>query len=464
MAVAAEATALATTLDAQLRGTALGPEDPTYEEARRLHNGMIDKRPAVIARCVDAADVMTALAFSRAQGLDVAVRCGAHNAAGHASVDDGLQIDLTPIGYVQVDPETRTARVGGGALLGAVDHATEAFGLVAPFGTFSTTGVGGLTLGGGMGYLTRRFGLSIDNLIGADVVLADGTFVTASETANPDLFWGLRGGGGNFGIVTEFRFRLHSLGSVTAGPMMWPLEQAEDILRVYRDWMREQPDDIYAFFACLTVPPGDPFPAELQLKKACALVWCNTGSAESSTGALDTFRSIAPPMLDGVMEMPFTALQSAFDALIPHGSHMYWRGEFMQEVPDAAAAEYVRFGESAPTWVSQTHLYPIDGAAARVGADETAWAWRDAHFAQVIVGVDHAPGRDEELKRWAVDYSNAVRPYAMGGSYVNFMMDEGDEPVRASYGGHYDRLAELKRKYDPDNVFHVSQNIRPAVA
>ncbi|TML72398.1 MAG: FAD-binding oxidoreductase [Actinobacteria bacterium] len=455
-------TALATALGARIRGTAIGPEDPAYADARLVHNGMIDRRPALIARCRDAADVIQALAFARGEGLDVTVRCGAHSGSGQASVDGALQIDLTPIGYVHVDPVQRLARVGGGAMLGDVDHATHGFGLAAPFGTVSTTGVGGLTLGGGVGYLSRRWGLSIDNLVGADVVLADGTFVSASEDANSDLFWALRGGGGNFGIVTEFRFQLHPVGNVIGGPMLWPLDKTEQILSLYRDWMPEQPDDIYAFFAVLSVPPGDPFPAELHLRKACALVWCNTAPEAEAKEAMDTFRAVAPPMLDGTGEMPFPALQSAFDPLLPFGTRMYWRGGVVKEVPDAAIPEYERFGNSAPTWASQTHVYPIDAAASRPGVDSTAWPWRDARWSQVFVGVDYEPGRDDELRDWAVGFSEALRPYSMDAGYVNFMMDEGDDRVRGAYGPNYERLTQIKAKYDPDNVFHANHNIRPA--
>jgi FAD/FMN-containing dehydrogenase len=461
MASVAEATALAAALDERLRGDAIGPEDLRYEEARKVHNGMIDKRPALIARCVDAADVIAAVGFGRSEGLDIAIRCGAHNAAGFASVDGGLVVDLTPLRYVQVDPDARIARVGGGTLLGDVDHATHAFGLATPSGTFSTTGVAGLTLGGGIGYLSRAYGLSIDNLVGADVVLADGSLVRADEDTNPDLFWALRGGGGNFGVVTEFRFRLHPVRNVIGGPMLWPLDETERIAALYREWLPEQPDDIYAFFAVLAVPPADPFPEELRLRKACALVWCNTAGLERSTEALETFRAAAPPMLDGTGEVPFPALQSAFDPLIPAGSRMYWRAHFLDDLPAGAAAECRRFGESSPTWVSQTHIYPIDGAAARVANGDTAWAWRDATYAQVFVGVDAGPGRDDELRDWAVGFSDAIEPFALGGGYSNFLMDEGQERARASFRGNYEQLQRVKAAYDPDNVFHVNQNIVP---
>jgi FAD/FMN-containing dehydrogenase len=464
MASTASENTLVAALDERLHGAAIGPGHPEYEDARRVHNGMIDRRPAAIARCVDAADVIAALAFARGESLEVAIRGGGHNAAGFSSVDDGLVIDLSQRRYVQVDTAARVARVGGGATLADVDHATHAFGLATPGGTVSTTGVGGLTLGGGIGYLTRAHGLSIDNLIGADVVLADGSFVHADEANHPDLFWALRGGGGNFGVVTEFSFRLHPVRNVFGGPMMWPLEDTETIVALYRDWIGEQPDDVYAFLAVLTVPPGDPFPEHARLKKAVALVWCNTCGQERAEEAFATFRAAATPLFEHVGEVPFPALQSAFDSLLPFGTRMYWRGHFVDDLPDAAAAEYVRFGESAPTWVSQTHIYPLGGAAARVGADETAWGWRDAAFAQVFVGVDHEPGRDAELRDWAVAYSEAIRPYARDGAYTNFLMDEGQERARAAFGSNYPRLQQVKAAYDPDNVFHLNQNIVPAGA
>ena len=455
---------LAAALGERLRGVAIGRDDPGYDDARRVHNGMHDRRPEMIARCVDTADVVAALGFGREHGLDIAIRGGAHNAAGFGSVDDGLVIDLTPIRYTQVDPDAKIARVGGGATLGDLDHATHLYGLATPSGTFSTTGVGGLTLGGGIGYLTRTYGLSIDNLLGADVVLADGSVVRADEQNEPDLFWALRGGGGNFGVVTEFRFRLHPVRMVFGGPMLFALEDTETVAQLYREWLPAQADDLYAFLAVLTVPPADPFPPEIRLNKVCALLWCNTAPEDRSTEALNTFRSAAKPVLDGVAEIPFPALQSAFDPLVPFGTHIYWRAHFVDALPDGAIAEYVRFAESAPTWVSQTHVYPLGGVAGRVGNEDTAWGWRDAAYAQVFVAIDHEPGRDAELREWAVGYSEAIKPYAMEGAYSNFLMDEGQGPAKASYRGNYARLQRIKAAYDPDNVFHVNQNIQPATS
>jgi FAD/FMN-containing dehydrogenase len=464
MATVTDTAGLAASLGERLRGEAIGRDDPGYDDASRIHNGMVQTRPAVIARCVDVADVVAAVNFGREAGLGIAIRGGAHNAAGFSSVDDGLVIDLSPLRYTQIDPNARIARVGGGATLGDVDHATHLFGLATPTGTFSTTGIGGLTLGGGIGYLTRAYGLTIDNLLGADVVLADGSVVRADESSEQDLFWAIRGGGGNFGVVTEFRFQLHPVRNVIGGPMLFALEDTETIAKLYREWLPAQPDDLYAFFAMLTVPPADPFPEEIRLRKVCALLWCSTAPADRSTEALDTFRLAAKPLLDGVAELPFPALQSAFDPLVPFGTHIYWRAHFIDDLPDGAIEEYIRYAEAAPTWVSQTHIYPLGGAAGRVPNEDTAWAWRDAGYAQVFVAIDHEPGRDDELRDWAVTYSDAIKPYALEGAYSNFIMDEGQNRARACYRGNYARLQRIKAAYDPDNLFHVNQNIQPAVS
>jgi len=360
-----------------------------------------------------------------------------------------------------VDPAARTAQVGAGTLLGEVDHATHAFGLAAPFGIIGTTGVGGLTLGGGVGHLTRMLGLSIDNLLEADVVLADGTFVTASEDQHPDLFWALRGGGGNFGVVTSFTFRLSPVSDVFFGPMLWPMERAAEVLSWYREFIGKQPDGLNGFFAFLTVPPVDPFPKELHMHQMCGVVWCSAAGRSATDALLQPARKLRPA-LDGVMEVPFPAAQAAFDALYPPGYQWYWRADYVAEIPDAAVKSHAEFGGALPTPFSTMHMYPCDGAAGRVRSDATAWSYRDAKWAQVIVGVDPDPANTERIRRWAIDYWEAIHPTSMGGAYVNFMMDEGPERVRSAYRGNYDRLARIKAKYDPDNAFHVNQNIRPA--
>jgi FAD/FMN-containing dehydrogenase len=449
-------------LEAQVRGGVIGRDHPEYDAARALYNAMIDKRPALIAHCTDAADVMAAVGFAREAGLEVAVRGGAHNGGGLASVDDGLVIDLTPMRGAIVDPERRLAVVLGGSLLGDVDHATYPFRLAVPFGFISTTGIGGLTLGGGVGNLTRTFGLTIDSLVAADVVLADGSFVRSSEDENEDLFWALRGGGGNFGVVTAFTFRLSSVPNVVAGPTMWSLDRADEILRWYRDFIHEAPEELNGWFAFLTVPPVPPFPEALQLKKMCAVLWTYVGSAEEATEALRPVRELRPD-LDGVAAVPLPAYNSAFDALYPAGHQWYWRTDYVREIPDEAIETHVEFAHRMPTPQSTMHLYPLSGAPTRIADDAMAWAYRDAGWVQVMVGVDPDPAKADELREFAVSYWDALHPYSMGGGYVNMMMaDEGDERVRLTYRDNYERLAQIKAKYDPDNMFHVNQNIRPA--
>jgi FAD/FMN-containing dehydrogenase len=448
-------------LGGRLQGDVIGPEDDRYDEARAVYNAMIDKRPAGIARCASVSDVIAAIGFAREHALSVAVRGGAHNGAGLGTVDDGLVLDLSPMGEVTVDPGGRTVRAQGGATLGAVDKATHEHSLAVPAGIISTTGVGGLTLGGGVGHLSRRCGLTIDNLIEAEVVLADGSVVTASADSEPDLFWALRGGGGNFGIVTSFTFRCHEVSDVFAGPVLYDMEDAPALLEWYRDFIHRAPEELGGFFAFLTVPPGPPFPEELHMRKVCGVLWCYTG-ADGDAPALKEARSFGTPLLDGIAQMPLPALQSAFDALYPAGDQWYWRADFVKEIPDEAVKKHLEFGRALPTWKSTMHLYPIDGAPQRVGEDETAWAYRDANWAEVIVGVDPDPANAELIKQWTIDYWDALHPFSMGGAYVNFMMEEGQERVQASYRGNYERLARTKAKYDPDNFFHVNQNIRPA--
>lgn len=451
-------------LAAALRGPLLRPDDPSYDEARALYNAMIDKRPALIAQCVDAADVIAAVGFARDHQMLIAIRGGGHNGPGLGSVDDGLVIDLQRMNGVRVDPEARTARVEGGALLGDLHHATQAFGLATPSGIISTTGVGGITLGGGIGHLTRQFGLAIDNLLEADVVLSDGRFVTASEIQHPDLFWALRGGGGNFGVVTSFVFRLHPLPQLTAGPILWPLEHATEVLKWYRDFITQAPDDLNGFFAFLTVPAVAPFPEALWGKKMCGVVWAYTGEDAESVFA-PIRAAFGPPALDWVGPISHPALNSMFDGLYPAGDQWYWKADFVREIPDDAVDLHVAFAAQLPTWKSTMHLYPIDGAAGRLPQDATPWNYRDAKWGMVMVGVSPDPADNPAMIAWTRAYWAALHPYSAGGAYVNMMMDAGDEGkdrVRASYGDHYARLARIKGAYDPNNLFRVNQNIPPA--
>ncbi|MFC7657451.1 FAD-binding oxidoreductase [Pseudonocardia benzenivorans] len=452
-------------LAAAMRGTLIRPGDADYDQARAVYNGMIDKRPAAIARCRDTADVVAAVRFARAHGVEIAVRGGGHHAAGFGVWDGALVVDMSTMRSTTVDPGARTVRVDAGCTWGDVDHATVAFGMATPSGFLASTGVAGLALGGGIGYLSRRFGLTVDNLLSADVVLADGSFVTASETSHPDLFWALRGGGGNFGVVTSFVFRCHPVGeagTVIGGPVLYDIADTPEVMRWYRSLVPSLPEELSGWLGLITIPPAPPFPEQLWGRKACAIVWCYTGPHDRADEVLEPVRSFGSPLVVGLHDMPFTALQSAFDPLYPAGLQWYWKADFFREISDAAIDVHERFGALLPTGHSTMHLYPIDGAAARVPSDGTAFAYRDGGWAGVIVGVDPDPANAGLIADWARDYWEALHPTSAGSAYLNFVMDEGQERVRASYRDNYERLAQVKRRYDPENTFHVNQNIRPA--
>ena len=382
---------------ASLRGELIEPNDQRYETVRKVYNAMIDRKPRLIARCMDVADVITSVTFGREQKLAVSIRGGGHNAAGLGVCDGGLVIDLSPMRYVRVDPKKRTVLAGGGALWGDVDHATHAFGLAIPAGIISTTGVGGLTLGGGIGHLTRQCGLTIDNLLGVEMVLADGRFVTANAKDNSDLFWAVRGGGGNFGVVTSFLFKAHPIHTDYAGPMFWRLEDAAEVMRWYRGFITKAPNALSGFFAFLTVPPGPPFPEHLHNKKMCGIVWCYTGPAKKGEKVFKPIRAFKKPALDMVGPIPHPALQSMFDPLYPPGHQWYWKADFVRELSDEAIALHVKHGSLLPTMQSTMHLYPINGAASHVKAKDTPWAYRDAVWASVMVGVDPDPANSEQI-------------------------------------------------------------------
>jgi FAD/FMN-containing dehydrogenase len=447
-----------------LRGTLIGRSDPSYDDVRKLYNAMIDKRPLLIGRCVDAADVIAAVNFGRDNKLPIAIRGGGHNGPGLGSVDDGLVIDLSMMKGVRVGPEEKTVRVGAGCTTGDVDHATQAFGQAVPFGIISTTGVAGLTLSGGHGYLSRQYGLAVDSLLEADVVLADGRFVTASETENADLFWALRGGGGNFGVVTSFLFRTHPGNMIYGGPIAFDLADAATVMRWYREFQANAPDEFYIFLGLQTVPPVDPFPREHWEKKMCVLLVSHNGPIADAEKAVNAVRATLPkPIIDWASPMPYMALQTLFDGLYPKGQQWYWKGDFVKTLPDAAIDAHLAHAAELPSALSCMHLYPIDGAIHRRKSDATAWNCRDATWSMVIVGVDSDPAKAPSLKQWARDYWEAVHPFDLDGAYPNFMMDdEGEARVKAAYGDNYGRLATVKKKYDPGNLFHVNQNIRPA--
>jgi len=448
-----------------LRGDLILPGEAGYDAGRAVYNAMIDRHPAAIARCRDTVDVIACVCFARVHDVTLAVRGGGHNAGGLGVWDDALVVDLSAMRGTTVDPRARAVRVDAGCTWGDVDHATVGFGLATPSGFISSTGVAGLTLGGGIGHLSRRFGLTVVNLLSADVVLADGSFVTADEHSHPDLFWALRGGGGNFGIVTSFTFRCHGIGeagTIIGGPVLYDLADLEDVMRWYRELLPSLPEELSGWIALLTVPPAPPFPQELWGRRVCAVIWCYTGPHEAAGGLLEPIRSFGSPLLVGLGPMPFTVLQSAFDAIYPPGLQWYWRADYFTEISNAAIEVHRRYAERLPTAHSTMHLYPIDGAAARVPVEATAFGYRDGGWAGVIVGVDPDPVNADLITRWARDYWTELHPTSAGRAYLNFLMDEGQDRVRASFRGNYDRLAQIKRHYDPENTFRINQNIPPA--
>jgi FAD/FMN-containing dehydrogenase len=448
-------------LKPQIRGRVILPGDPAYHQERKLYNGMIQKYPAAIVKCSNVADVMHSVNFARENNLLIAVRSGGHNGAGLGSCDDGLLIDLSSMNGIYLNTEDNTARVEGGALLGDVDHATNAIGMAVPSGVFSTTGVGGLTLGGGLGYLTRKYGLSVDNLLEVNMVLADGSYITSNEQNHTDLFWAVRGGGGNFGIVTSFLFKMHPVNEVYGGPIFWDISVAVDAMKFYREVMENAPDDLYGFFTLMIIPATEPFPKELWNKNVCAVIWNYTGPVEEAEEVFKEIRGFHPPLLDMAGPIQFKAMQSMFDAIYPPGLNWYWKADFVNELSDEAIHENVKFGSSIPTPLSQTHIYPIDGFAGRIEKGATAWNYRDAKWAQVMVAVDADSARMDKAIEWCKAYWKALHPYSAGGGYSNFMMEEDENRVKSAYGDNYDRLVRIKTKYDPDNFFRVNQNIKP---
>jgi FAD/FMN-containing dehydrogenase len=448
-------------LSDQVRGEVVVPGDDSYDEARAVHNGMFDRRPASVVRAANAGDVMQAVRYARENGLDLALRGGGHSGPGFGTVDDGVVIDFSQMRSVRVDPLALTARAEPGATWGDFNSATHAFGLATPGGIISTTGITGLTLGGGIGYLSRGFGLSLDNLISADVVTADGRFLVASEDENADLFWALRGGGGNFGVCTSLEYRLHPVKDVYWGPMFFEVEETENILRFYREYIKSAPEQMGVFPGFQIAPPLPFIPENRHGDMFSVLVACWAGPLERGAAEFKAFHEVAEVKAEMVGPVPFPAINMAFDGLFPKGLRQYWKGNYVTELTDEAIAAHVAHGPKAPTASSTMHLYPIDGACHRVAADATAFGHRDANFSMVLLAGWDDPADDEANIGWVRDYSDAVAPHSQEGGYVNFMDDDDDDRVKANYGANYERLVEVKRKYDPDNLFHVNQNIRP---
>jgi FAD/FMN-containing dehydrogenase len=445
----------------QVRGVVITPDDEGYEQARRVYNAMIDRRPAAVVRCANADDVVAAVNFAREHQLDLAVRGGEHSVPGFGTCDDGVVIDLSGMREVRVDPVAGTARAEGGATWGDFNTATHAFGLATTGGIISTTGVGGLTLGGGIGYLARGCGLSCDNLVSADVVTADGQLLVASEEENDDLFWALRGGGGNFGVVTSFAFRVHPIKDIYGGPMFFELRDAGTVLKFFRDFIADAPEEFGGFPAFQIAPPLPFIPEDRHGDPFLAMVACWAGPLDQGEQALQPFHDLAPVVAEHLGLMPYPALNSAFDALVPPGLQHYWKANFVTELTDEAIAAHLDHGPKVPVVNSTVHIYPINGACHRVAPDATAFAYRDANFATVIAGMWPDPTQNEANISWVRDYYDATAPLSEEGGYVNFMADDDQDRIKANYRGNYERLVTIKRKYDPDNLFHLNQNIRP---
>jgi len=451
-------------LRSALKGSVIGRDDAGYDEARKVWNADIDRRPTVIARCETPADVAASVAFAREQGLEIAVRCGAHSMPGHSTVDDGLVIDLSALNEVTVDAEARRVRVGGGALLGDMDAATQAHGLAVPAGVVSHTGVGGLTLGGGMGWLTRMAGLSIDNLLSAEVVTADGQVMRADDTENPDLFWAIRGGGGNFGVVTQFEFRLHEAGPIVQlGMLFWGLDDGAAALRLARDVIPTLPREINVIFGGLNAPPEPFVPEEYRLQPGVALMVVGFGSPEQHAEVVARLAATLPPLFEFADSLPYVALQSMLDEANAWGFHCYDKGAYLEEVTDEAIDVLMEHLPAKNSPLSIVLFYRLDGAYSEVGDDDTAFGGgRSPRYALFIIGVCPVPELLPAERAWVRGLWEGLTPHTIGsGSYVNAMSEFKEDQIRASYGPKYERLAEVKRQYDPDNVFHRNANIRP---
>ncbi|WP_455351311.1 FAD-binding oxidoreductase [Streptomyces sp. SYSU K217416] len=443
------------------RGPVVTPDDDTYDEARKVNNAMIDRRPAVVVTCAHAGDVIAAVDFARENGLDLAVRGGGHSVPGFGTCDNGVVADMSRMRSVRVDPERRTARAEGGATWGDFNAATHAFGLATTGGIISTTGVGGLTLGGGIGYLSRGLGLSCDNLISADVVTADGRLLVASEKEYDDLFWAIRGGGGNFGAVTSFEFRLSPVKDIYGGPIVFELDDAGTVLRAFRELIVEAPEQLGAFPAFQIAPPLPFIPENRHGDPFILIVSCWAGPLDEGQRVLQPLHDIAPVVAEHVGPMPYPALNSAFDALVPPGLQHYWKANFVTELSDFAIDAHLEYGPRVPVVNSTVHIYPVNGACHRVAPEATAFAYRDASFAAVIAGMWPDPADNEANIAWVRDYYQATAPHSEEGGYINFMADDDQSRIRANYRSNYDRLVQVKRAYDPDNLFHRNQNIKP---
>ena len=449
-------------LRGHVRGGVVTPGDEGYDEARKVYNAMIDKRPAVIIRCADVADVITAVKAAGKENLPIAIRGGSHSVPGFGTADNAVVVDLSRMKGVRVDPPSRTVWAEGGCTWGDFNHATHAFGLATTGGIISTTGIAGLTLGGGIGYLTRGCGLSLDNLISADVVLADGSFVTASEKSYPDLFWALRGGGGNFGVVTSFQYKLQPVNDIVGGVMLFEVEDAPKVMRAYNEYITNAPRELGAFFAWQIAPPLPFIPENRHGDTFCAMVVCWAGAQDQAAKAIAPFRESAHVVAEYIGHMPYPGMNSLFDGLVPPGLQHYWKAVYVRDLTDGAIEAHMRFGPKVPVVNSTIHIYPINGAVHEVAAEATAFGHRDAKYATVIAGMWPDPKQNEANIRWVKDYYAALAPHSERGGYINFAASDEVDRVEANFGSNFDQLRKLKAKYDPNNRFRINQNIVPA--
>jgi FAD/FMN-containing dehydrogenase len=450
-------------LKAGMRGPVILPDDPRYDEARRIWNAMIDRHPAVIAQCSGVADVMHAVRVARDQGLLVSVRGGGHNIAGNALCEDGLVIDLSAMRSVHIDPEARHACVAPGATLGDFDHEAQVFGLATPVGINSTTGIAGLTLGGGFGWLTRKYGLTADNLIEAEMVTADGQRVRVSAAAHPDLFWAIRGGGGNFGIVTRFVYALHEVGpTVLCGLVVYPVEQARAVLERYREYVVDIPDELCVWAVLRKAPPLPFLPESAHGREVVIFALMYSGGVAQGERLIEPIRQFGDPVGEHVGPAPYSAWQQGFDPLLTPGARNYWKSHNFAALDDGLIDAVIDYAGRLPSSQCEIFIALLGGQANRVAADATAYAHRDVQFVMNVHGRWDTPEQDDACVSWSREFFEAARPYASGGVYVNFMSADETDRVAAAYGPNYERLAHIKQRYDPGNLFQLNQNIRPA--
>jgi FAD/FMN-containing dehydrogenase len=449
-------------LRGMIKGTVLIPDDPGYEEARQIWNAMIERRPAMIVQCADADDVAPAIDFARRSGLEISIRGGGHNIAGNSLCDNGLTIDFSKMKNVRVDPEKKRAYVEPGAALADLDEATQAHGLATPVGINSTTGIAGLTLGGGFGWLTRKYGMTIDNLVSVDMITAEGRKIRASETDNADLFWAIRGGGGNFGVVTRFEFQLFPVGpEIFAGLMVFPLSQAKQILNKYREFVKSAPEELNVWVVLRKAPPLPFLPENVHGKEVVVLPIFYSGPIAEAEKLIAPLRAFGEAHGEHLGPQPYVAWQKAFDPLLTPGARNYWKSHNFTELADGAVDSIIEFAGKLPSSQCEIFIGLIAGAPNRIAPDAMAYAHRDAKFVLNVHGRWDEAKDDAKCMGWARDFFKASAPYASAGAYVNFMTAEEGERVAAAYGANYDRLVQIKKRYDPDNIFHLNQNIKP---